>query len=284
MPTEKQQFQNNLHGWMGVVLIGPKGDDRGGSVEPGGTVWLSEAEQVLTANAPRSAADNPFIAQMWPVADPETGEVKMVEITPLTPVAEGRFVPAQERFIPGAAAATFTGAQALSAAQVAATGPEPAVPTDESGSAARREAEVVAADAAVRPNHPPPAIPAAAARAAAAAEEERVRQEAAQTAAQGTPTRDPWSPPAQEPSVPPVPPQEPSMQTLSPPAAVGEEHAAKVDPAVGEETGAAPPPTGEPAEGSYTASEEVGTPQAAKAAKSAPPKAAQPPPFTPPKE
>lgn len=278
---EKQQFKNNLHGWIGVVLIGPKGDDRGGSVEPGGTVWLSEAEQVLTANAPRSAADNPFIAQMWPVANPETGEVTMTEITPLTPVAEGRFVPAQERYVPSAAAA---GARGLNQAQVAATGPEPAAISADDGSAARREAEVIAAGTGVRPNHPAPApaIPAAAAKAAAAAKEERARQEAAQEAAQGAPTPDPWTPPVQEPSAPPATPDDPSTPTFNeatqdfaPPAVEGEEHAAKVDTAVGEETGAAPPPTGEPTVGSYTASEEVGTPEAAQA---------QPPPFTPPEE
>ncbi len=219
---------------------------------------------MLTANAPRLAKDNPFIPQVWPVEDPETGMTTMVTITPLTLLDEGRFVPAQERFIPGVAA---QGVRGVREAQLAATGPQPVVVSTPDGAANDREAAVRADPPAV------PAIPAAAARAAAAADEERKRQEAAQEAAQGSPPPQREVKTMPEPEETPVPVPAP-VSPDSPGVRVGDETAEKVDHAVGEETGAAPPPTGEPPEGSYIASEEVGTPQAA----------AQPPPFTPPKE
>ncbi len=261
-PTQQQQFRNNLHGWMGVVKIGPKGDDRGASVRPGGTVWLSEAEQVLTANAPRDPKDNPFVEQEWPVEDPETGEVKLVKITPLTPISDQRYVPAQ-RFVPGVAG---EGVRGVRAAQEAATGPEPVVVTTDDEAVARREAEVLAAP----PMPSAPAIPLAAQRAADAAAAERAAQEAAQEAAQGA--LPPQAPPEPVPAPPvaPEPPQEP--QDMSEPAP--EETAVQVDHAIGEETGAALPPTGDAEQGSFIASEEVGTPTAPQ----------QPPPFTPPEE
>lgn len=292
---EKQQFRNNLNGYVGVVVISPKGEDRGASVEPGGTVWLSEAEQTLTANAPRDPKDNPFIPQTWPVEDPETGVLTNVTITPLTPVNEGRFTPAQMRYIPGVEG---EGARGVALAQAATHADEPVVVTVAQEGVLRREAEVNAVGDAAQPNHPP-APPAAAAAAHAAAArakaeaEERAAQEAAQDAAQGALPPDPVRappPPVMAPPAPPVPPQRPddpgtpsfNEETGDWPAPSKpgrpekgkEETAAKVDAAVGEETGAAPPPTGDAPEGSYTASEEVGTPAAA----------SQPPPYTPPEE
>lgn len=223
MPIQKQQFRNNLDGYVGAVVIGPRGDDRGVAVEPGGSVWLSEEEQVLTANAPRRPEDNPFVEQTFIVTDQATGELREHKVTPLTPADEGRFVPAELRFVPGTGAPATSVAQA----QLDATGDKPVVSTTAEIGAVQRHEEVKSMGEDARPNQPP-AIPRAAAQAAAAA-----------TAAEAS----------------------------------SEETAAAVDPAVGEETGAAAQPSGEPTPGSFTASEEVGTPDAP-----------QPPPFTPPKE
>lgn len=57
----RDEFINTTDGWIGVVAIGPHGEQKGVAVEPRGNVWLSEDEQILTANAPRSDDDNPFI-------------------------------------------------------------------------------------------------------------------------------------------------------------------------------------------------------------------------------
>lgn len=205
---QKQQFQNNTNGFIGAVVIGPRGDERGIPVEPNGTVWLSEQEQRLTANAPRRAQDNPFIEQDLVRTDTLTGERVIEKITPLTPISEDRFVPADARPIPGTASAH----QELAAAQAAATGDEPQTAVTETPNALTRHEELKHVD------EPKPNVPARAAAAAAAA-----------------------------------------------PAPTEDETAAKVNPEVGEETGAALPPSGEAAAGSFTQGEEVGTPEAPQA-------------------
>lgn len=58
--TGKDEFINTSDGWVGVSTLKPNGEARGAAVEPGGSVFLSEEEQILTANAPRSDEDNPF--------------------------------------------------------------------------------------------------------------------------------------------------------------------------------------------------------------------------------
>lgn len=57
----KDEFVNTSDGWIGAVQIDHNGRAHGISVEPGGSVFLSEEEQILTANAPRMDEDNPFI-------------------------------------------------------------------------------------------------------------------------------------------------------------------------------------------------------------------------------
>jgi hypothetical protein len=59
--TSKDEFTNTTDGWIGAVQIDHTGKAVGVSVEPGGSVFLSEDEQILTANAPRDDADNPFV-------------------------------------------------------------------------------------------------------------------------------------------------------------------------------------------------------------------------------
>jgi len=58
--TTKDEFINTTDGWLGVVQLNHLGQALGASVEPGGSVFLTEEEQILTANAPREDKDNPF--------------------------------------------------------------------------------------------------------------------------------------------------------------------------------------------------------------------------------
>lgn len=58
--TSKDEFVNTSDGWVGVVQLDHLGQAKGQAVEPGGSTFLSEEEQILTANAPRLDEDNPF--------------------------------------------------------------------------------------------------------------------------------------------------------------------------------------------------------------------------------
>lgn len=59
--SSKDEFVNTSSGWIGAVQVDHNGRAMGVSVEPGGSIFLSEEEQILTANAPRMDEDNPFI-------------------------------------------------------------------------------------------------------------------------------------------------------------------------------------------------------------------------------
>lgn len=59
--TSKDEFENTSDGWVGVVQLNHLGHAKGQAVEPHGSVFLSEEEQILTANAPRKDEDNPFV-------------------------------------------------------------------------------------------------------------------------------------------------------------------------------------------------------------------------------
>jgi|SRR4051812_30262975 hypothetical protein len=59
--TSKDEFTNTTDGWVGAVQLDHQGKAHGVSVEPGGSVFLNEDEQILTANAPRLDQDNPFL-------------------------------------------------------------------------------------------------------------------------------------------------------------------------------------------------------------------------------
>lgn len=56
----KDEFVNTTQGYAGAIVI-EDGKQRGVAVRPGDTIWLSEQEQIVTANAPRREEDNPFI-------------------------------------------------------------------------------------------------------------------------------------------------------------------------------------------------------------------------------
>jgi hypothetical protein len=59
--TTKDEFLNMTDGWLGVVELDHLGRAMGASVEPGGSCFLTEEEQILTANAPKDDKDNPFV-------------------------------------------------------------------------------------------------------------------------------------------------------------------------------------------------------------------------------
>lgn len=60
MTTLRTEFKNVSGGVQGVVVLDESGRSRGVPVRPGDAIWLTEAEEVLTANAPREDKDNPF--------------------------------------------------------------------------------------------------------------------------------------------------------------------------------------------------------------------------------
>jgi hypothetical protein len=278
---EKQQFQNNTDGWIGAVVIGPNGQERGIAVEPGGTVWLSEPDQVLTANAPRRAQDNPFIEQVMERTDPVTGERSEQTVTPLSPITANRFVPAGLRYVPGTAA---TGARGTAEAQAAATGAEPVMATTVDMGAIGREQEVRELGDTAQPFQPPP-VPRAAAAAIAAAE----------TAAAATPedqmTETAVAVPeetgaATPPTGPPPEGEYQASEEVGTPVPSQPEPPAPAEPAPSEETAVTPD---EPAPADVAAAEaeesaeqaQAAADSASEAAESAP---AQPAPYTPPEE
>lgn len=62
MAEEKAEFRNTSKGVIGASVFAGNGERGGVAVKPGETVWLSEAEQVMTANAPVDPKNNPFVA------------------------------------------------------------------------------------------------------------------------------------------------------------------------------------------------------------------------------
>jgi hypothetical protein len=176
--VEKQQFRNESGGFIGVVKIDVKGEEKGAAVEPGGTVWLTLQEQVATANAPRQAKDNPFLPTTFKRINPDTSEIEEYEVTPLVPISESRYVPAGDRPVPGLQSTdvpppvpvTPTGQGAV---EPPPSEPDPAPPTVKE----------------MQPPQPPTRAAAAAAEAAEAArqaEEAPVQEETAQAPVQGT--------------------------------------------------------------------------------------------------
>jgi hypothetical protein len=126
---EQRKFVNPTRGFIGVNIFGPDGKPTAIAVEPGGEVWLTEAEERMTAEAPRLAHDNPFVKQ-WeePVEWDSFGEpirtvtrdgmLTLVDEAP-RPTASDRFIPARAERPPEPEPETVTGAPELS--------PQPAV-------------------------------------------------------------------------------------------------------------------------------------------------------------
>jgi hypothetical protein len=92
--TVKTRFRNTSQGYVGCVIYKPNGNEHGVSVEPEGTIELSQEEIELTARAPREASKNPFLPQPYEIRDPATDEVMDSGSRPLLVVDE------EERFTP----------------------------------------------------------------------------------------------------------------------------------------------------------------------------------------
>lgn len=89
---EKAEFKNTSRGVVGAIVIEPGKKPRGIAVQPGDTVWLTEEEQIATANAPRKAENNPFVnGSLTLVTEPQ-------EIVNRRPIgySEGQQVPATD--------------------------------------------------------------------------------------------------------------------------------------------------------------------------------------------
>lgn len=99
--TERFQFVNNTEGYIGALQYAPNGDQVGVAVEPHGTVWLSVAEQEITAKAPKRAEDNPFVPQRVVEHDDEGKIVSERWVTPLTRNDEARPIGNNTRPSPG---------------------------------------------------------------------------------------------------------------------------------------------------------------------------------------
>jgi hypothetical protein len=57
----KSKFKNVSGGVAGAIQLNHEGKAAGVPVFPNESIWLTEQEQVLTANAPRNESDNPFV-------------------------------------------------------------------------------------------------------------------------------------------------------------------------------------------------------------------------------
>ena len=100
---QQRKFINPTPGYIGANIFGPDGKPTSIAVEPGGEVWLTEAEERMTAEAPRLSEHNPFVMQ-WeePVEFDTNGEavrtvtrhgVLVLSEEPPRPVASDRFIP-----------------------------------------------------------------------------------------------------------------------------------------------------------------------------------------------
>lgn len=103
---EQRKFINPTPGYIGANVFGADGKPTAVPVEPGGEIWLTAAEERMTAEAPRDPSDNPFVKK-WdePVAwDQVTGEITstvpregvlVLADEPARPIASQRFTPPQ---------------------------------------------------------------------------------------------------------------------------------------------------------------------------------------------
>jgi hypothetical protein len=167
--VSKKLYKNNTGGWLGVVTLDFSGKEGGVSMEPNGTIWLSDAEAILTSRAPRQPKDNPFEEQEFIGID-SNGARKMFKMRPLTLVSDdSRYVPSNGRYVPifeqdGAVPAMaaarsaepgpISTAAALRSAEIVAEAGPSAVPTQ-----ARPPA--TEAPGVVAPTEPPPTPPVA---------------------------------------------------------------------------------------------------------------------------
>lgn len=100
---EQRKFVNPTGGFVGANKFGPDGKPTAVPVEPGGEVWLTAEEERMTAEAPRSPEDNPFVKEWEEAVEFDSfGEPLRTVIRkgtlvlseePPRPVASDRFIP-----------------------------------------------------------------------------------------------------------------------------------------------------------------------------------------------
>lgn len=72
MPQQKTEFRNDSGGIIGVITIEPGGKEVGLPLHPEEMIWLSEEEQIATANSHQRDEDNPFInGDLTKITNPE---------------------------------------------------------------------------------------------------------------------------------------------------------------------------------------------------------------------
>jgi hypothetical protein len=304
--VEKKLYKNNTAGWLGVVAIDHQGKDMGVVIEPHGTIWLSDAEAILTARAPKDPKDNPFEEQEFIGID-SNGARKPFRMRPLTLVSdESRFVPSQERYVPildeasGRVAATaaaradspgaVTEAAAARTAEIVAEGqPVLASSAEPPAPESAPQAGTASLTSETPPAAPPEPVPPAPAGPSDALQGETPAggdepvswtepsphagqvvpgqlggsDEPGPEGAADTPSPEGTAAPVPAQGVPTAPGGAPRAELPDEVKSdIGEEHAAAVDPAIGEETGQAKPPEGDAPEGEFAQAEEVGSPDA----------------------
>jgi hypothetical protein len=79
--VDKQEFQNDSPGWLGATVItGRNQDPKAIPVEPGGRIFLSREEQLLTSRAHQRDEDSPFKNGLNAVSKP--GKVSPDRLVP----------------------------------------------------------------------------------------------------------------------------------------------------------------------------------------------------------
>ncbi len=152
----KKCYKNQTAGWLGVVKLDHLGAQVGFSIQPYGTVWLTDDEALLTARAPALAKDNPFEEQMFQGYD-DKGVVHDMPLRPLILIENDREIPTGDRFVPGVGAgpdlAAVEAGQADTATALAGTSDRPVATTPTTPVLAPSMA------AAVPPSHASPGAP-----------------------------------------------------------------------------------------------------------------------------
>lgn len=133
MDELKRKFHNPTPGWVGAVVLDDDNKPKGMPVEPGGSIWLSKAEERLTAEAPRLAEDNPFtkgwreVTAIGPSGEPtewvDREGVLVLSEEPARSILSDRFTPS-------------------TAADAAAAEPPPAPEPEKDAAEGEREPEV----------------------------------------------------------------------------------------------------------------------------------------------
>jgi len=149
MAQPKTEFRNDSGGIIGVVTIEPGGKEVGLPLHPDETIWLSEEDQIATANSHQRDEDNPFVnGHLTKITNPE-------DVKNRRPIGDAQESPeAQEQRQRAEEAAKVKQvededqakeeAARLEAGQAAATAPKPPAP-EPKPSQARQAPEETAA-------------------------------------------------------------------------------------------------------------------------------------------